>query len=112
MSVTDTILYGWPYVALVAGVYLLVHVVNEHNRTGDARRRSWSRDLHGLSCISLPLYMIHQFEEHGYDLLGRPYAFQQHLCGILGYRGDLNKCPASAEFIFAGASIQFCTQGK
>lgn len=105
MSVANTILYGWPYVALVAGVYLLVGVVNQHNRTtGDAKRRSWARDLHGLSCLALPLYMIHQFEEHGYDLMGQPYAFQRHLCQVLGYRGDTEGCPASPEFIFAGVS--------
>ncbi|KAL6821686.1 hypothetical protein J3E69DRAFT_339119 [Trichoderma sp. SZMC 28015] len=29
---------------------------------------------------ALPMYLLHEFEEHGYDFLGRRYAFQPYFC--------------------------------
>jgi hypothetical protein len=47
----------------------------------------------------LPAYMLHQFEEHGVDLLGRHYFFLSVLCRQLGYSPDA--CPADPPFILA-----------
>jgi hypothetical protein len=46
------------------------------------------------------MYMLHQFEEHGYDLLGRPYHFQVFMCDTLGFANHLTACPANESFIF------------
>jgi hypothetical protein len=46
------------------------------------------------------MYLLHQFEEHGVDALGRPYAFQAAICQSLGF-GAVQGCPADAAFIFA-----------
>jgi hypothetical protein len=40
------------------------------------------------------MYMIHQFEEWGYDIKGVPYSFHRSLCENLGYP-NLNNCPAT-----------------
>ena len=47
-----------------------------------------------------PMYLVHQFEEHGIDGLGRHYAFLGELCATLGHP-DLASCPADPGFIFA-----------
>jgi hypothetical protein len=47
----------------------------------------------------LPAYMLHQFEEHGIDVLGEHYAFLAALCRQLGYSPDA--CPADAPFVLA-----------
>ena len=33
--------------------------------------------------LALPIYALHQFEEHGYDVLGNRYAFQGWICASL-----------------------------
>lgn len=44
--------------------------------------------------------MIHQFEEHGYDLYGRRFQFQVFVCQEMGFGMEkLDSCPASEEFI-------------
>jgi hypothetical protein len=48
----------------------------------------------------LPIYMLHQFEEHGVDLLGRRYHFLIEMCGMLGHP-SLAWCPAGRAFNFA-----------
>jgi hypothetical protein len=30
--------------------------------------------------VGLPIYLIHQFEEHGYDMTGKKYAFVNWWC--------------------------------
>jgi len=47
--------------------------------------------------------MLHQFEEHGIDALGRHYAFRAELCATLGWTNhdNLASCPATEWFIFA-----------
>jgi hypothetical protein len=57
------------------------------------------REAAWLVCWVLPVYMLHQFEEHGVDLLGRRYAFLAALCRTTGF--TLEDCPADAWFILA-----------
>jgi hypothetical protein len=84
------VLYDWPFAALVFGIASLLALL--------ARPR-W-RDPDWLVCLILPIYMLHQFEEHGYNLLGQRYHFIDELCAILGY-ARTDECPANASFIFA-----------
>ena len=51
-------------------------------------------------CLTWPVYMVHQFEEHGFDLLGRRYHFLVEMCTMLGHP-DLAGCPADPTFILA-----------
>lgn len=50
--------------------------------------------------ILLPVYMLHQFEEHYLDFKGERYAFQKFFCNFLGYT-NIDKCPGDKEFIFS-----------
>ncbi len=92
----NAVLHGWPYAALVLGV-LGLGALLVLPRSKEAGSRF--RDPAWLACLMLPLYMIHQFEEHGIDLLGRHYHFIEEICGVVAREGQ--PCPADPEFIFA-----------
>ncbi len=91
----DAILYNWPFIALAGGLLgwlvLLLMPWRAGSRWGDP---DW------LACTFVPTYMLHQFEEHGFDLLGRRYHFIVELCGTLGH-ADLSTCPADRAFLLA-----------
>lgn len=93
---SDVILYDWPFIGLVLGVLGLTMLVAWPRRRLGSR---W-RDPEWLVCLTLPVYMIHQFEEHGFDLLGRRYHFLAAMCAMLGHP-DLAHCPADPAFILA-----------
>ncbi|WP_096328233.1 HXXEE domain-containing protein [Nannocystis exedens] len=93
----DDILYGWPYVALIAGALLSLVLVLRPRPAGAPPRL---RDPSWLLQIGLPVYMLHQFEEHGRDVFGRPYPFLAEFCRTLGHP-DLAACPADPAFLFA-----------
>src|SRR5262245_58791739 len=97
----DTILLGWPYVGLCLAAVLLVGLALERRQSALPR----SQDPVWLLPLLWPMYLVHQFEEHGIDLLGRRYAFLAQLCGTLGYGHDLATCPADPAFLFAVNAI-------
>ena len=90
-------LLGWPFLALVLGVAGLLALLCWPRPPAAPSR--W-RDPQCLVCLVLPLYMLHQFEEHGINALGQRYHFIEDLCAWLG-QPDLSHCPASPAFIFA-----------
>ncbi|MHB8420152.1 MAG: HXXEE domain-containing protein [Myxococcales bacterium] len=92
----STVLFDWPWLGLAAGILGLVALM-AWPRHGSGPR--W-RDPAWLVCLVLPVYMLHQFEEHGIDLLGRPYHFLTDLCTVLGHP-QLAGCPADPAFILA-----------
>lgn len=55
--------HAWPYLGLALAALFL------------ARRGFRPRSLAWLTAAQLPAYAVHQFEEHGVDLIGRRYAF-------------------------------------
>jgi len=93
----DVVLYGWPWFALIAGAVLSLVLVLKPRPAGAPPRL---RDPGWLLQIGLPIYMLHQFEEHGRDVFGRPYPFLASFCGVLGHP-DLGTCPADPAFLFA-----------
>jgi hypothetical protein len=92
----NALLYGWPWVALVCGVGGLL-VLFGLPRPPSAPSRF--RDPAFFACLMLPIYMVHQFEEHGVDLLGRHYHFIDEICAMVA-RGA-GDCPADPPFILA-----------
>jgi hypothetical protein len=106
----NTILRGWPYLGLGAALLLIVGLAIERRPTGAGPR--WHDPVSVLPLL-WPMYLLHQFEEHGIDLLGRHYAFLADMCASLGHAGDLARCPADEAFIFAvnvgGCQIVFAT---
>lgn len=93
----DTILIGWPYVGLALAPLLLAWLLLER-RPGAPPR--W-QDPAWVLPLLWPMYLVHQFEEHGVDLFGRRYAFLGDLCTTLGHVGASPDCPADPAFIFA-----------
>lgn len=91
----DILLFDWPFLALAGGVVGWLILLFMPWRAS----QRW-RDPRWLACTFLPTYMLHQFEEHGFDLLGRRYHFIVDLCGTLGH-ADLSTCPADRAFILA-----------
>lgn len=93
----DALLYGWPWLALFAGTILLAALLLAPRPAGAPPRL---RDPAWLLLLGLPVYMLHQFEEHGRDIFGRPYPFLASFCRVLGHP-DLASCPADPAFLFA-----------
>ena len=91
-------LRDWPWFALVLASALLVWSAV---RRVEGPWRARLRDAGWLLWLALPVYMLHQFEEHGVDALGRSYAFQGTLCSTVGYTGPIAGCPVTAAFLFA-----------
>lgn len=92
------VLRGWPWLGLAIAVGMVL--VDLYRRRG----RPFSERFDDPSFwvwVGLPVYMLHQVEEHGVDALGRTYAFQSSLCQTIGHVGPLATCPASEAFILA-----------
>ncbi len=89
----------WPWVGLILAVVLLALLSFTDRLRGDRKLDRW-RDLQWLAWLFLPVYMLHQFEEHGIDLLGRAYAFRASMCGIFGYATP-EGCPIPEAFLTA-----------
>lgn len=92
-----TILHDWPYAGLGLAGVLVAWLVLERRPPGAPPR--W-QDPAWVLPLLWPMYLVHQFEEHGIDLLGRHYSFLAGLCATLGYP-QLDGCPADPAFIFA-----------
>ena len=90
-------LLDWPFFALACGLGGLLGLLL---RPRPADRPPRWRDPAWLLCLMLPVYMVHQFEEHGFDVLGRRYHFVVDMCGMLGHASPAS-CPADPAFIFA-----------
>ena len=94
-SLLQAALLDWPYAGLVLVAVLSVLLAREAARLGGRVRDDPGWVLGWV----WPMYLVHQFEEHGIDLLGRRYAFLHSLCELLG-RPD-GACPATPGFVFS-----------
>jgi len=92
------VLVGWPWLSLAFAVLFLAWWFLR--RRGTLPFRSRFTEPSWLLWLPLPVYMLHQFEEHGVDLFGRHYHFQTDLCTALGY-ANVADCPATEVFICA-----------
>jgi hypothetical protein len=96
VSVSESpLLLGWPYAGLVLAAVLLFRLFTQALHASGRLR-----DPAFLLPLLWPMYLVHQFEEHGIDFLGRHFAFLGDLCGVLGHAGNLPGCPADPAFIF------------
>lgn len=96
MRWVDTVLHDWPLVTPLVALALLAWSFLE--RRPPDRGARWSDPLFLLPLV-WPMYLLHQFEEHGFDVHGVRYAFLGSLCHTLGF--DVARCPADEAFIFA-----------
>jgi hypothetical protein len=104
----DTILFGWPYLGIAVAPLLVLWLAFERRLAAAGPRLD---DPTFVLPLLGPMYLLHQFEEHGIDLLGRHYAFLGELCATLGHAGDPAGCPGDPAFIFTvnavGCQISF-----
>ena len=92
------VLFDWPFTALAVTPMMLAAFALERRPEGAVP--SW-RDPASVLPLLWPMDLIHQFEEHGVDLLGRRHAFLGDLCAVLGHGSDPGGCPADPAFLFA-----------
>lgn len=85
-------LLQWPFVSLVVGLLFTAHLLLQRwalRRGSESDVKSFQRWKRRSAeplwwmYLALPIYMLHQFEEHGYDLKGRRYEFQVFICRSL-----------------------------
>ncbi|KAL7920475.1 hypothetical protein ACQKWADRAFT_322210 [Trichoderma austrokoningii] len=88
----------WPFIGLLAGAPVILELCKppESSLGAHTRRQSpWksiTNDQLWWMRAALPIYLLHQFEEHGYDFMGRRYAFRSHFCHHLGFE-NIDECP-------------------
>jgi hypothetical protein len=93
----NTLLHGWPFAGLALSVVLFVRAWRAP-RSASATSR-WSDPAFVVQLL-WPMYLLHQFEEHGIDALGRHFSFLGSLCATIGH-ASVDTCPADAQFVFA-----------
>lgn len=99
----STVLYDWPYAGLVLAAALFARLCSRPPTNGLSR---WADPVFVLRLL-WPMYLVHQFEEHGIDALGRHFAFVAGLCKTLGH-DEVAGCPADPAFIFS-VNVLACT---
>jgi len=75
---------AWPWIGLMAAVILLILLFGTERLRGDLTLSRW-RDPVWLAWWAVPVYMLHNVEEYGIDLLGRTHAFPDAMCTVLGF---------------------------
>ena len=102
-TAADLILYGWPYLGLAVGIAILVSALRKPVPRAPAPNSQYEPNrLHNIAFLFLlgvPLYMFHQFEEHGIDMMGRRYYFIETLCTSM-YPPNA-ECPDNEMYILA-----------
>lgn len=91
--------FNWPWLGLALATVMLVMLFGTDFLRSDRSRRRID-DLGWLAWAALPLYMLHQVEEHGIDAFGHVYAFLPGLCQTFGFAPG-SPCPIPTSFITA-----------
>ena len=87
----------WPWIGLGAAGMLLLLLAGSPALVDDRRVPRW-HDLGWLVFAALALTLLHQFEENGLDLTGRPAGLLNALCTGFGFR-DAVACPVPLSVI-------------
>lgn len=94
----------WPWIGLGIAITLLILLVATDTFRHNFRVSRW-HDAVWLSWLAIPVYMMHQFEEYGIDLLGQRHAFPDALCNKLSL-GNYPACSMPHEFyLFVNISL-------
>jgi len=86
----------WPWIGIGAAGLLLILLCTNALRSDRAATR-WA-DMVWLTWAGTFVYLVHQFEEHGIDLMDQAYAFRGFLCANVGFP-DPHACPVPFSFI-------------
>ena len=75
---------GWPWLCLGAGLALFAVLFATNAARSRLNVSRW-RDPVWLAWLTVPMLMVHMFEEYGFDILGRTYLLPETLAKNLGY---------------------------
>ena len=75
-EIQSYMLSRWPVVGLGGAIFIAFLLLDQWRRRGVGLFTQWHWAF-------LMIYLLHQFEEHGVDLLGRSYAFMAYANGFL-----------------------------
>ncbi len=89
----------FPWIGLTAAVVLLVLLFMTNRMRADLNRSRW-QDRIWLSWLAVAIYLIHNVEEYGIDLLGRFHAFPNSICATLALPA-YPSCPIPTPFFLA-----------
>lgn len=90
---------NFPWVGSVGAIILLLLLFSTDRLRSDLGRSRW-RDRVWLSWLAVAIYLIHNVEEYGVDLLGRFHAFPNSMCSQLGL-SPYPSCPIPTPFFLA-----------
>jgi hypothetical protein len=90
---------NFPWIGATAAAVLLVLLFSTNRLRGDLNQSRW-RDLSWLSWLAVAIYLIHNVEEYGVDLLGQFHAFPHFMCAMLA-QPPYPSCPIPAPFYLA-----------
>lgn len=90
---------NFPWIGSAAAVLVLVLLFFTNRLQCDLNRSRW-RDLTWLSWLGVAIYLVHNIEEYGVDLLGQLHAFPRSMCAMLG-QPPYPSCPIPAPFYLA-----------
>ncbi len=90
---------NFPWVGSVGAVVVLVLLFSTDRLRSDLNRPRW-KDHVWLSWLAVAIYLIHNVEEYGVDLLGQFHAFPNSMCSMLGL-SPFPFCPIPRPFFLA-----------
>lgn len=88
----------WPWLGLGLAFAVVTGLLFGDLRGNRTEPRS--HDIVWLTWAATAAYLLHQFEEHGVDAEGKPYAFRGMLCEAFGF-AEAADCPIPEAFITA-----------
>lgn len=94
----------WPWIGLAAAIALIV-VLFCTNTLREHRDMSRWRDPVWLSWLMVVAYLLHNFEEYGFDAEGRPFHFPATACQVFGFH-CVASCPFTPSF-FVSVNVPF-----
>ena len=89
----------FPWIGAAAASLVLVLLFSTGWLQADPNRSRW-RDTTWLSWLAVAIYLIHNVEEYGRDLLGHLHAFPTSMCAALG-QPSYPLCPIPPPFYLA-----------
>ncbi len=90
---------NFPWIGAGAAAVVQVLLFSTNRLRSDLNQARW-RDLSWLSWLAVAIYLIHNVEEYGVDLLRRFHAFPDTMCATLG-QPHYPLCPIPAPFYLA-----------
>jgi hypothetical protein len=90
---------NFPWIGSTAAAVVLVLLFSTNRLRSDLNQSRWC-DLSWLSWLAVAIYLIHNVEEYGVDLLGQFHAFPHFMCAMLA-QPPYPSCPIPAPFYLA-----------